>query len=107
MRDEPELLRAVVGRGEHQQQPTLIIVICGEDVRYGGSRDVVFRVDLYRLALDPHLPLERSRDVIVAVLEAQAEDVTERTTHRLLDLQPGELERPASAVDDPALVIAS
>src|SRR5436309_15890728 len=62
-------------------------------------------VDLDRLALDSHLPLERCADMIAAVLEREAEHIAHRATDRLLGLEASQLEGPPSAIDDPPLTV--
>src|SRR5581483_6071224 len=92
-------------RGEDEQEAA-VLVVGREDVRRGGLGAVALGVDGHGLVEHAHPPFERGADVVVAVLEGEAEHLAHRPAHRIGLPQPGELPHALAEADHARLLIA-
>ncbi len=88
---------------EHDEHPALVVIVGREDVRHRPARQIVLGVDLDGLALHPHLPLERRRDVVGAVLEAKPKHIGSGLPITWSVFSPVSSNEPLAAVEDPPL----
>src|SRR3954447_20682431 len=100
-----ELVIASGLRSEHEQQAA-VLVVGREDVRLRGLGAVALGMHGHGLVEHPHAPLERRADVVVAVLEGQAEHVAHRLADGLGLPEARELADAAAEADHARVLIA-
>src|SRR3954449_3286372 len=91
-------------RGEDEQQAA-VLVVGREYVRLRGLGAVALSVHGHGLVEHPNAPLERRADVVVAVLEGEAEHVLHRTADHVGVAEAGELAGAAAGADQAALLV--
>src|SRR3954452_25251070 len=92
--------------GRQDEQQAAVVVVRREQVRGRLGGEIALRVHLDRLALRAHPPLENLPEVVGPVGEVQSEHLARRAADDLLEIEPGQLERPAAAMDQAALLVA-
>src|SRR5688500_1326578 len=102
--------RSVIGRGaalarsQDEQEPT-VLVVRREDVCLRRFGTIAFRVHDDRLVEHPNAPLERGADVVVAILELEAENLAHGSPDDVLVAQARELARAAAGADQRAVLV--
>src|SRR4051812_48945757 len=91
-------------RREDDQQAA-VVVVGREDVRLRGLGAVALGMDGHRLVEHPPAPLEGGADVIVAVVELEAEHLLDRAADHVGVAEAGELAGATAGADQAALLV--